>query len=104
MRTLYACVSNGITTLSGLRRRIAAANSAATSTHRIFDVPPRPRLPVTGHPIEPDVSRPITTGPGSSGTLPHAISAAWCSAALILLRNLVRCVQVRRQELVRELT
>ena len=45
--------------------------------------PPRPRPPVTGQPIEPDVSRPITTGPGNSGTFPQAISAAWCSAALI---------------------
>ena len=26
--------------------------------------------------IEPDVSRPITTGPGNSGTFPQAISAA----------------------------
>ena len=33
--------------------------------------------------IEPDTSRPITTGPGNSGTLPQAISAALCSAALI---------------------
>ena len=76
MRTSYARVSNGTTTLSGLRRRIAAANSAATSTHRILLVAPRPRQPVTGIVIEPDVSRPMTTGPGSSGTLPQAISAA----------------------------
>ena len=33
-----ACVSNGTTMLSGLRRRMAAATRAATSTHRIFDV------------------------------------------------------------------
>ena len=43
IRTSYARVSNGTTTLSGLRRRIAAANNAATSTQRIFVVPPRPR-------------------------------------------------------------
>jgi hypothetical protein len=37
-----AAVSNGITALSGLRRRMAAANRAATSTHRILLVaPPR---------------------------------------------------------------
>jgi hypothetical protein len=65
-----------MTTLSGLRRRIAAANNAATSTHRILLVAPWPRLPVTGEAIEPEVSRPITTGPGNSGTFPHAISAA----------------------------
>src|SRR5262245_34538892 len=35
-RTLYALVSNGTTTLSGLPRRMAAANRAATSTQRIF--------------------------------------------------------------------
>ena len=76
-------MSNGMTTLSGLRRRMAAANKAATSTHRILLVAPRPRRPVTGEAIEPDTSRPMTTGPGSSGTLPQAISAALCRAALI---------------------
>ena len=40
-------------------------------------------MPVTAMLIEPDTSRPITTGPGSSGTLPQAISAALCSAVLI---------------------
>ncbi len=30
------------------RRRMAAATRAATSTHRIFVVPPRPRFPVIG--------------------------------------------------------
>jgi hypothetical protein len=50
--------------LSGLRRRMAAANRAATSTQRILLVAPRPRLPVTGDCIESDTSRPITTGPG----------------------------------------
>ena len=43
--------------LSGLRRRIAAANSAATSMHRIFEVAHcvpflGPRLPVTALLIE----------------------------------------------------
>src|SRR5690606_31668645 len=84
MRASYARVSNGMTTLSGLRRRMAAANRAAASTHRIRLVAPRPRLPVIADFIEPDVSRPMTTGPGSFGTLPHAISAASCRAALIL--------------------
>ena len=46
----------------------------------------------------------MTTGPGSSGTLPHAISAACAERSLDLLRNVVVRVQVRRQELVRELT
>ena len=75
-RASYAPVSNGMTTLSGLRRRSAAAARAATSTHRIFVVPPRPRCPVTGDCIEPDTSSPITTGPGSTGTFPQATSAA----------------------------
>jgi len=44
---------------------MAAANNAATSTHRILLVAPRPRWPVTGELIEPDTSRPITTGPGA---------------------------------------
>ena len=72
-----------MTTLSGLRRRNAAANSAATSTHRMELVAPRPRFPVTAALIEPDVSSPMMAGPGNSGTLPQAISAAWCNAALI---------------------
>ncbi len=70
---------------------------------RIFEVAPRPRLPVTALLIDPDVSRPITTGPGNSGTFPQAISAALCSARLDLLRNIVIRVQVRSKVLVREL-
>ncbi len=42
-RTPYARVSNGITTLSGFRHRIAAANRTATSTQRIFVDAPRPQ-------------------------------------------------------------
>ena len=67
----------------------AAANRAATSTQRILLVAPRPRSPVTAEPIEPDTSRPITTGPGNSGTLPHAISAA-LQRRLDLLRHVRR--------------
>jgi hypothetical protein len=44
----------------GFRRRMAAANNAATSTHHILLVAPRPRLPVTAASIEPEVSRPIS--------------------------------------------
>ncbi len=90
-----------MTTLSGLRRRTAEANRAATSTHRILLVAPRPRRPVTGEAIEPDTSKPITTGPASSGTLPQAVSAAACKAALIFCgtSSLAR----RRQELVGKL-
>ena len=59
--------------------------------------------PVTGEAIEPDTSRPITTGPGSSGTLPQAISAALCRAALIFCGISSPTFHVRGQELVREL-
>ena len=56
--------------------------------HRIFEVAPRPRCPVTALLIDPDVSKPITTGPGNSGTFPQAISAALCSAVLIFCGTL----------------
>lgn len=36
---------------------VAAANNAAASTQRIFEVAPRPRFPVTALLIDPDVSR-----------------------------------------------
>ncbi len=76
-------VSNGMTTLPGLRRATAAANKAATSTQRILLVAPAPRWPVIGLLIEPETSRPMTTGPGSCGTLPQATSAARRSASRI---------------------
>jgi hypothetical protein len=43
---------------------------------------------VTADCIDPDTSRPMTTGPGNSGTLPQAISAASPSAALIFYGTL----------------
>src|SRR5262245_30303307 len=58
----WADVSNGTTTLPGLRRKIAAANNAATSTQRMALVPP-PRWPVTGDDIDPETSSPMTIGP-----------------------------------------
>ncbi|MCY2977335.1 MAG: hypothetical protein NTU79_01555 [Planctomycetota bacterium] len=58
-------------------------DSAATSLHRDFEVAPRPRCPVTALLIDQDVSKPITTGPGNSGTFPQAISAALCSEVRI---------------------
>ncbi len=57
--------------------------ASTSSMHRIFEVAPRPRGPVTAQLIDPDVSRPINTGPGNSGKFPQAISAALCSAVLI---------------------
>ena len=83
---------------------VSGHDSAATSLHRDFEVAPRPRCPVTALLIDPDVSKPITTGPGNSGTFPQAISAALCSAVRIFCGTSKSAFKFAAKVMVRELS
>ena len=53
--TFTMSLSNGITSAFGFFHKIAAANNAAISMHRTFDVEPF-RYPVAGECIDPEMS------------------------------------------------